>query len=527
MKNTIKFPGIILLAAAGFCMLACDQGGNSSRSSSDFFLANLKAPDGLTSVYLSDIPVKGSGRAATGGAISSLSYITSTGNAPVLFSTAGKKQYIFEVTSLEQLGERCIIICIDGYYEVTSTGAAGSYTVGDKVDTWEKWVWDEKTNTDIFVKALDSVLIDMKNNKLYDFSEFQDRWGNSTPRFMEGNIIYTLKREWNNTSGERSTVYKIDLSTATAGSALQAVPLNNSAFESISGIELPYTINNKLLAGGMCLDILGTIRPQKYNSPVLATDDLPDYTGSDTQNITVNILNPGTLIRDLTYKPWAFITYSKDSPYTPLSDSRAQNYFIADVSIDDTGQCTLNIEKNGELAFNNYPNYSGSQLFTFNAAGVGSAYYYNYYSNDRDSYRLRSYLNNGIVTISANGFIRLYPEVDGIRVESLKLSMPAVSLLGRSVISSEDYLFWLENQTIKRQKLAAGGTAEVIYSNSGIIENSRDLTASGRKLIFYQYAAGSATEVHTFSLDMYTPGAQPELLATNDAVVRSIVELDF
>jgi hypothetical protein len=488
MKNSTKFLGILVLAAACFCMTACSDGDGDD---GNFSLASLKTPEGVKSVYLSDIAVNGSGRAAAGDdTISSLSYLTSTGqNAPVAFSTpSGKKRFIFEVTRLEQLGERCIIICIDGYYEVAGTGDAGSYTVGPKE-------WTETK----------SVLIDMKNGKLYDFSEFQDRW-NSRSRFMEGDIIYTVNGEY-----DGDTVYKIDLSTASVDSALKAVPLNNGALMPIRLIMLPYTISNKLIVRAytnnlktMCLDVSGAIQPVEYKW-------VADVYGSEF------MFETQALIRDLTGKPWFSLN----------------NYAIYEVSIDDSGQCVFGSVKTVQIPAHE-PSYN-SQIFTFNAAGVGNNYknLYGYYrsSGDPEMEIMRSFLNNGVVMIYSNGFIRLRPEVDGIKVESSELALPAKdSLMGKSVISSENYLFWLENKTIKRQKLEAGSSAQVVYSNSGIMDivTTRDLlTASGRKLIFYQYAEGSATEVHTFSLDMYNPNAQPELLATNDAEVRSIVELNF
>jgi hypothetical protein len=501
------------------CPADGDGDKDGVKDDGSFSLASLKTPDGVKSVYLSDIPVNGSGRAAAGGdPISSLSYISSTGqNAPVLFSTpSGKKQFIFDVTDVEQLGERCIIITITGYYEVTSTGAAGSYTVGEKVNTeWDNdKYWDEKTNSFIFVKALYSVLIDMKNGKLYDFSEFQPGWNTNWPvRFMEGDIIYTAKDTWNN-----GTVYKIDMSAASVDSALQAVPLNNNAFIPINSISLPYTISNKLIGSKsvspywyenmIILDVSGTKQPQEYKSP-------QPY---------VDIFNTNVLIRDLTGKPWAFFG---DSSYT--DGNYTYTYSIAEVSIDDSGRCTLDSKEDVQLAFSYYYthfyHYNDGQIFTFNAAGTGSTIIDDY----DDTKKMRSFLNNGVVTIYPTGFIRLRQEVDGIRIESAEVSLPT-SLAGKSVISSENYLFWLENKTIKRQKLEAGSSAQDVYSNSGIMDivTARDLlTASGRKLIFYQYAEGSATEVHTYSLDMYNPNAQPELLATNDAEVRSIVELDF
>jgi hypothetical protein len=509
MKNTIRFLGIIILAAAGFLLIACPTGDGSKNDGG--FLASLKPPDGVKSVYLSDIPVNGGGRAAAGGnTISSLSYITPTGqNAPMMFSASGKKQFIFEVTSLQQLGERGMIIGIDGYYEVTGTGAAGSYTVGPKVDTSGNYVWDEKTGKDVYVEGIYSVLIDMKNGKLYDFSEFR------YASFIEGNIIYTSKD---------GTVYKIDLSTAAAGSALKAVPLNNGAFLP-TGILLPYTINNKLICGyynpnliGMglmpdltCLDISGIIQPVNVK--------FPPYPASTSGSIFYRIFSPDVLVRDLTGKPWAFYSFYNSTNYSTV-------YSTAEVSIDDSGQCVLNNENNVLLSFNAsyYYDLNHSQIFTFNAAGVGNA--------------IERYLNNGVVTISDNGFIRLRPEVDGIKVESVEVTMPDGFtddpynfFVRKSVISREDYLFWLGNKTIKRLKLAAGSAPQDVYSNVGIMDDSSSdrelLTASGRKLIFYQYAAGSATEVHTYSLDMYNPNAEPELLATNDAEIRSIVELDF
>ena len=530
MKNTMQFLGIIVLATASFGMLACmdinpvdknngDNGGNNE----SFSLATLKTPNGVKSVYLSDIAVNDGVRAAAGsGPISSLSYITSTGqNAPILFSTpSGKKQFIFDVTGVEQLGERCIIINITGYYEVTGTGEAGSYTVGPKVNTQydNQSVWDEKTNTIVQIPKITSVLIDMKNIKLYDFSEFESQ--NSPPwpvRFMEGNIIYTAKDTWTN----NGTVYKIDLSTASVDSALQAVPLNNSAFMPINSISLPYTINNKLIGNKtinpysygnpsdntISLDVSGTKPPQGYKSP---------------EPNAIDIFNTNVLIRDLTGKPWVFTI-----DYSYIGENYISTYSTAVVSIDDSGQCILNNVNNGPLSFVIPAHYYG-QIFTFNAAGTGSAII----DDSLNSKKMRSFLNNGVVTLYPNGFIRLRPEVDGIKVESTELTITSTptSLAGKSVISPENYLFWLEDKAIKRQKLEAGSSPQVVYPNSGIMDivTTRELlTASGRKLIFYQYAEGSATEVHTYSLDMYNPNAQPDLLATNDAEIRSIVELDF
>jgi hypothetical protein len=519
MKNTIKFLGIIILAAAGFCLIACptdgSKGGDGVPDNGNFSLATLKTPDGVKSVYLSDIAVNGSGRAAAGGdSISSLSYISSTGqNAPVLFSTpAGRKQFIFEVTDVEQLGERCIVIRIDGYYEVTSTGAAGSYTVGDKVSTVDGGYWDEEAETWVENPRIYSVLIDMKNSKLYDFSKFQDRW-NPQPRFMEGNIIYTV---------DKSTVYKIDLSTASVDSALKAEPLNNSAFIPINSISLPYTISNKLIGNKNSQPYLGAESwSSTYKDDIISLD----ISGTKTQEVykkpgEVNIFNTNVLIRDLAGKPWAFTIASS---YT--SGSYTYTYSTAEVSIDDQGQCTLSSKNNGTLPFSSSSYNYNETIFTFNTVGTGSTII----NDSLDRKKMRSFLNNGVVTLYSSGFIRLRQEVDGIKVESAEVTLPT-SLVGKSVISSDNYLFWLDNKTIKRQKLEAGSAAQDVYSNSGIMDivTTRDLlTASGRKLIFYQYAAGSATEVHTYSLDMYNPNTEPELLATNDAEVRSIVELDF
>jgi len=532
MKNAMQFLGIIVLAAAGFCMTACPTGVNpADKNNSDnenFSLATLKTPDGVKSVYLSYVAVNRSARAAADvGSISSLSYITSTGqNAPILFSTpSGKKQFIFDVTGVEQLGERCIIIKTTGYYEVTGTGAAGSYTVGPKVNTEEESsLLDVITQTSVKIPRITSVLIDMKNSKLYNFSEFYDNYGG---RFMEGNIIYTLR------SG---TVYKIDLSTASVDSALQAVPLNNREFTGIGAIMLPYTINNTLLGNrysnggfsyGICLDVSGTIQPQGIKFPVLPLETFAGYTGEGRdhagKNVTVEFFSIDRLIQDLNGKPYAFIAYSIDNNQSPLSGAK-KNYLTAEVSIDNSGQCILNSVKDGPLSFSDNYSYSEERVFTFNAAGVGSIKVTNYDGG------WRSFLNNGVLTPYTDGFIRLRPEVDGIKVESVELSaMPTGSLIRKSIISSENYLFWLEDKTIKRLKLETGSVPQNIYSNR-IIDSlsSRDLlTASGRKLIFYQYAEGSSTEVHTYSLDMYNPDAQPELLATNNAEIRSIVELNF
>jgi hypothetical protein len=363
----------------------------------------------------------------------------------------------------------------------------------------------------------------MKNSKLYDFSEFAPSNSTSRPvRIMEGDIIYTVKD---------STAYKIDLSTASVDSALQAAPLNNSAFVPIQSISLPYTISNKLI---------GNKSYQPYSSSDIISLDVsgtkPPQVSTAQTNISFNggsfpsrFFDTNNLIRDLTGKPWAFTTRTLFVSGGGV-DIRSSTYYTYEVSIDDSGQWIFNTENNGSLPYDEdhfYNSYYG-KIFTFNAAGAGSTII----NDSGNSKKMRSFLNNGVVTFYSNRFIRLRPEVDGIKVEVVELIITSDprSLAGKSVISPENYLFWLEDKAIKRQKLEAGSSAQIVHSNSGIMDivNTRDLlTASGRKLIFYQYAAGSATEVHTYSLDMYNPNAQPELLATNDAEIRSIVELDF
>jgi hypothetical protein len=106
--------------------------------------------------------------------------------------------------------------------------------------------------------------------------------------------------------------------------------------------------------------------------------------------------------------------------------------------------------------------------------------------------------------------------------------MPKVDAYS-SFINKDNYLYYLEDSSIKRLYLASGETPEVVYTNSHLLTSGTSidyLTASGNNLIFYQYADDNVS-VNTYSLAMYQQGSTPKLLASSSIDVRNIVELDF
>ena len=521
MKNKKKllcFIIMITMTAAG--IISCPGNNNDNDSNNNikgFSLDALNVPDNLKSIYLSSIPTGSSSRNTAVNSISTLSQVTNTGqSAPVIFSNTAGEKFVLEVKSLEQLGDRCIIAGIDGYYEVTSTGAAGSFSVGPKEYT-----------------EITCILIDIKNNKFYDFSEYEygdDYWNYSgaprTPRFIEGNNIYTMRNK---------TVYKIDLS-----SVQNAVPLNNSVFlplSTVDGIIFPFTISNNIVVktssnGWYCLDIFGVNKPQLFEYPVLKISDFEGYKGSMDSDVFMNIFN---IFLDLTGKPFYFTLWGDNNDYISpnvYSESTLINkYLLAEMTINSSGECFLTSIKNGDVL--NKDAKGVGRYFYFNSSGVG------YADNFHGNFPVERYLCDSAIFMSKDGFIRIKRTTNGMEIESTALSIPdriIESVAESMLISKDDYLFWIEDNKIKRMRLSSSGSEETIYNNPGIINsfpreslgynpNRAALTASGRNIIFYQYA--SATEIHTYSLDMYNPNAQPVLLSANDADVRSIVELNF
>jgi len=140
------------------------------------------------------------------------------------------------------------------------------------------------------------------------------------------------------------------------------------------------------------------------------------------------------------------------------------------------------------------------------------------------------YRNNGVLIAYENGFVRISKKARGIQVDSTALTMPVNLNYRNCFINKDNYLYWLEGKAIKRLYMGAGSAAETVYSSSRIIDNVVTdkilLTASGSNLIFYAVAEDNIS-VYTYSLPMYQPGAQPNVLSTSDVQVRNIVELDF
>ena len=561
MKNSFKLLeamrsiAIITLAVIiGFSFAACPDGktnnGNGNGDDDDIPFTSLSVQNkNIKSLYVSNVMVSdGGARAADSNlALSTLSYTTPLGqNAPVLFTSSSGKTYILEITDMKQIDDKRIAALHNGYYEVTITdGENVSYSISEKVDHYG------------------SALIDMNSGRVYDFTEYH--WVstdtndlnfgyNTGIRFIENNIAY-VTQGW-----PEAILYKIDLTSASP----QAIPLNSGAYTPMSLIRPSFTISNKILTGwwvntqryDYSVDISGTIAPKTVKWAQLPADifkgdafqEWDTYEKDQPVTMLVQWREQGVPMKDLAGTTWFFTQFDFwDDPqqndgvdvYLGFGSWGSKvHYLLAKISLDDEGQykaenvtiAKLNFEPAEDFPWTgsnaNRDFFSdGNYLFFYkNAAGTGIL---QQDVAEKEDNR-KAFLHDGIIMVNTKGFIRLIKRADKIEVESVSLNMPLLRA-GRAVISKDNYLFWMDGTSIKRLDLKAGETETTIYSNSNIINSPlRDwITASGNKIIFYQYAEGSASTVYTYSIDMYTPNVQPVLLATNDMNVKAVAELNF
>jgi len=546
MKNRFKKLVIIsIVLITGFILAACPNGivcpdcGNANCScvtAEPFSSLSVQSRD-IKSLYLSNITVNSGARSVLSDfTVPTLSYLTNDGfNAPVLFTSPSGKLYILEVEVMDRVDDKRIMALCNGYYELTVTEDEDElfYDVGQKNYTWI------------------GALIDMDSGKVYDFSEFEGTWLDEDGyyghrvRFIENDIAYCSK--W---AGGNSQIFIVDLNAATP----LALPLNSGDFNPAFLVRPLFTINNKVLAFWQdgsprydySFDVNRIISPKSVTWPKIPADIFIEttYDEEDPVELVMHRQEQGIFLQDLSGKVWFFTTFIAWEDAVQFSFSLHSShgdiyYLLAEIDIDNDGKFTAsNIETDKINFIINEDNYKETYVydndsylyFYINAAGVGISQYENYgkyFHQNREAF-----LHNGVVLINSNGFIRLTKTSNEINVESVELSLPRFDRVnGQAFICKEGYLYWMDNgndKNINRIKLEANAISEVVYTSNEIVKSPvRDwITASGDNIIFYQYE--TATEIHTYSFNIYEPFPQsPQLIATSDLKITNIVELDF
>jgi len=509
MKNFIC---VLLLICLVF--VACDMGNGNNDGSTFYEISNRNI--GIKSLYISDIPVNNGGRAAIGSTITTLSYINNLGqNMPFFFVSPSGKNIVLNVSEVQQLDDKRILVDFISFYEITENNNV--FTIGETIYESGR------------------ALIDMESGKVYDFKEYKNI------QFVSNDLLFTI---------ENGTLYKVDLNNISV-----AVPLNNPTYNPILVI-YPLLFDNKVLTfplintnNRLSIDINNAFPPKSFIDAILTPDLCPFISIPTSPGLVSRSavdLN-GIVMVDLSGKPhfYSFDGFFSLNINPNGTLSNGTKYFTCRLSISDDGNMLLSDYYEGEHTFETNWNWSNtynpdnnieSPIFLLNSAGVGKIdSYFRYYGRSQGLYNQGGYSQSfdffksqSIILYSSNGFIHLKKKATGIQVESTALSMPKVDAYS-SFINKDNYLYYMEGSSIKRLYLASGETPEVVYSNSRLLTSGTSidyLTASGSNLIFYQYADDNVS-VNTYLIPMYQQGATPKLLASSSIDVRNIIELDF
>ena len=505
-----KFICVLLLICLVF--VACDDdkdtGNNNNNNTETISINNLSIKNaGIKSLYVSDIPVNGNTRAASGSTIQTLSYINSNGeNSPFFFVTPSGKNIVLNVSEVQQLDDKRILVDFDSYYEITESD--NTFTIGETIIESGR------------------ALIDMESGKVYDFKEYNNI------QFVSNDLLFSLENE---------TLYKVDLNNISL-----AVPLNNPTYNPVSNQYpiIPIVFGDKVLGVAdygrirLSIDINNNFPPKSIIDAILTAESCSfiqsqtslRFISSDTSSFTYS--PNGIVIADLSGNPH-FYSFEGFFIRSYSNTILGEKYFTCRLSIDNNGNILLSEYNEGNHTFDTkWRMWHGNQdnesnIFFMNSAGVGKIGSL-FFDVGETMLSFNVFISQSIILKSSNGFIHLKKKANGIQVESTALSLPKVDAYS-SFINKDNYLYYLEGSSIKRLYLASGETPEVVYSNSRLLTSGTSidyLTASGSNLIFYQYADDNVS-VNTYSLAMYQQGATPKLLASSSIDVRDIIELDF
>jgi len=474
-----------------FVFMACDNGNSDNNGTEAISINELSVKDtSIKSLYVSNIPVNNT-RVASGSTIQTLSYINNLGqNAPFFFVSPSGKNIVLNVNGIEQLDNKRITIKFSSYYEITDNGN-NTYSIGETIDA----------NQNRFGYMM--ALVDMESGKVYDFTEWN---------------IQLIHNDTIIASGYDSIIYKISFDNISV-----ATPLNNRQFFHLSSINPKIVFNDKIIDNDhrYVIDLNGNF-PIVSLKNMYITNDICSFISNDEPYWVEFISSKtGWVFQDLTGNVWFFFTggkmrevnthqyYAPDysmkwfNPYTTAPDK----YFLGKINIDDDGQVYLTDCIEDTFSFT--PGYSNGRIFIMNSTGNSKSGFINDI--------IRDY---AIVVICDDGFMTLTRKANGIYIETTALSLPF-----KSGYIRDNYLYSLDNTTIKRIHLSAGSSVENLYSNNRIL-TTVGMTFSGDNIIFYQFADDNIS-VNTYSLPIYQHNPTPKLLSTSLVEIRNIIELDF
>jgi hypothetical protein len=500
MKKTRK----ILLGLFGAFLVAgfmgCDSGTDGSNAGNVSIGDLQPKTTNVKSLFVSDIPTSGSGKAVFGNSIQTLSYISETGQiVPFQFAAPSGKNFVLNIRQdgVRQLDPMRIVANFDSYNEITEskTNTVSVYTVGETINNIDG-----------------RALIDMKNSKVYDFKGY-------SPLLVSGNLVFAYK----NTN---ATVYKINLDNISA-----AIPVNNREYFpcAMGRLTPPALFENKIIFASPSIydyysfDVNNALPPQRIKDAQITSDMcsfVPEVNPFIVKFYANGSGSTGHFLQDLSGTAWFFVTggatpgLSSDS-ITNYGESK--KYFIGKISIDNAGQFSLS--DSFEDIFTFEPDSSIRGMYLLNSENTGK----------RGSVGDPLYYSGSIMLVYKNGFVILKKKVDGIQVDSTALLIPENVKKNVSFVKS-NYLYYLEETAIKRLHLVSGSSPETIYSNNKMVTiasgTTLPLEISGNDLIFYQFAEDNIT-VNTYSLSINKLNEPPILLASSMVEVENIVELDF
>jgi hypothetical protein len=328
MKKSLLILVSVLLV---FGFMACDLGSGNTDNNNNYetmAIENLSIKTtGVKSLYVSNIPVSNSLKAVNSSSfIQTLSYINNDGqNTPFFFVSPSGKNIVLNVSSLQQLDGKRILVDFSSFYEITVN--ENVYTIGETIFNSGR------------------ALIDMESGKVYDFKEYHNI------QLVSNDLLFTL---------EDQTLYKIDLNSMSG-----AVPLNNTAYNPIYQLDPPLLFGNKVIgySGATSIngehfsfDINNTFTPQKVVNALL-TPEMCSFIGISFQILfSENGLNPnGLIITDLEGSHWYF-TFNYPILGLGIVDSNpektnGEKHFIGKLSIADNGKVIISNYLEGQNGF--------------------------------------------------------------------------------------------------------------------------------------------------------------------------------
>jgi hypothetical protein len=227
----------------------------------------------------------------------------------------------------------------------------------------------------------------------------------------------------------------------------------------------------------------------------------------------------GLTLIDISGDTWFFITGGKTPGlrhryYHFPNYGMPEKYFFGKMKVNDEGQMYLIDYYEDTFSFT--PDYDETFIFYLYANGN---------SIDRTKVGVNdTFIEYDLIIMCKDGFISMKRETSGIKIETTPLSVSIPKLDHGETFIKDNYLYYLENTSIKRIHLSSGSSAETIYSNNRIL-TTESITLSGDMILFYQFADDNIS-VNTYSL-LLNQNATPRLHSTSMVEIKSIVELDF